>query len=64
MSDEPPYRIATEEPDERGIPWQIVPEGSATSLADPDPSVSGSIFAAMQNMVKLDIATLQRAAVG
>jgi hypothetical protein len=35
-----------------------------TCLADSDPAVSGRVFAAMQNMVKLDIATLERAAVG
>ena len=50
--------------DRWGIPWQIVPDVLPRLLADPDPSVSGRVFAAMQNMVKLDIATLERAAVG
>ena len=50
--------------DRWGIPWQIVPEALPRLLADPDPAVSGRVFAAMVNMVKLDIATLERAAVG
>lgn len=50
--------------DRWGVPWQIVPEVLPRLLADPDPAVSGRVFAAMQQMVKLDIATLQRAAAG
>jgi predicted 3-demethylubiquinone-9 3-methyltransferase (glyoxalase superfamily) len=46
------------------VPWQIVPEILPRFLADPDPAVSGRVFAAMQTMVKLDIATLERAAAG
>ena len=34
------------------------------TLADPDPRVSGRVFAAMRTMVKLDIAALERAAAG
>jgi predicted 3-demethylubiquinone-9 3-methyltransferase (glyoxalase superfamily) len=48
--------------DRWGVPWQIVPEILPRLLADPDPAVSGRVFAAMQKMVKLDIATLARAA--
>lgn len=48
--------------DRWGIPWQIVPEVLPRLLADPDPAVSARVFAAMQTMVKLDAAALERAA--
>ena len=44
--------------------WQIVPEILPRLLADPDPAVSGRVFAAMVRMVKLDVAGLERAAAG
>ena len=50
--------------DRWGVPWQIVPEILPRLLAHPDPSVSGRVFAAMTKMVKLDVATLERAAAG
>ncbi len=50
--------------DKWGVPWQIVPEILPRLLVDPDPSVSGRVFAAMTKMVKLDVAALQRAAAG
>ena len=50
--------------DRWGVPWQIVPEALPRLLADPDPAVSSRVFAAMQKMVKLDIAGLERAAAG
>jgi predicted 3-demethylubiquinone-9 3-methyltransferase (glyoxalase superfamily) len=50
--------------DRWGVPWQIVPEILPRLLADPDPTVSGRVFAAMTEMVKLDIAALERAAAG
>jgi len=50
--------------DKWGVPWQIVPEILPRLLADPDPNVSGRVFAAMTRMVKLDIAVLERAAAG
>jgi predicted 3-demethylubiquinone-9 3-methyltransferase (glyoxalase superfamily) len=48
--------------DRWGIPWQIVPEILPRLLADPDPAISARAFAAMQGMIKLDAAALERAA--
>lgn len=48
--------------DRWGVPWQIVPEILPRLLADPDPAVSSRAFAAMQKMVKLDIAALKLSA--
>ena len=50
--------------DRWGVPWQIVPELLPRLLANSDSAVSGRVFAAMKEMVKLDIATLERAAAG
>jgi predicted 3-demethylubiquinone-9 3-methyltransferase (glyoxalase superfamily) len=50
--------------DKWGVPWQIVPAMLPRLLADPDPAVAGRVFTAMTQMVKLDIATLERAAAG
>ena len=48
--------------DRWGVPWQIVPEILPRLLADPDPNVASRVFTAMQDMVKLDVAALERAA--
>ena len=50
--------------DRWGVPWQIVPEILPRLMADPDPAVSGRVFAAMTKMVKLDVAAIERAAAG
>jgi predicted 3-demethylubiquinone-9 3-methyltransferase (glyoxalase superfamily) len=48
--------------DKWGVPWQIVPAILPRLLADP--KVSERVFAAMTQMVKLDVAALERAAAG
>ena len=48
--------------DRWGVPWQIVPEALPRLLADPDPAVAARVFTAMQDMVKLDAAGIERAA--
>jgi len=47
--------------DRFGLSWQIVPAVLMTLLQDPDPAKSARVMQAMLQMVKLDIATLQRA---
>ncbi len=50
--------------DRWGVPWQIVPAVLPHLLADPDPAVSLRAFTALQGMVKLDAAALEREAAG
>jgi len=50
--------------DRWGVPWQIVPEILPRLLADPDPAVAARVFAAMQEMIRIDAAALGRAAAG
>ena len=47
--------------DRYGLSWQIVPRAMLTMLNSPDRAASGRAMAAMMGMVKLDVATLQRA---
>ncbi len=48
--------------DRWGVPWQIVPEVLPRLLAHSDPDVSARVFTAIESMVKLDAAALERAA--
>jgi len=50
--------------DRWGVPWQIVPEVMVRLLGDPDRAVAARAFAAMQTMIKLDVAALEKAARG
>lgn len=47
--------------DRFGLSWQIVPRVLYQMLQDPDAARAGRVMAAMMKMVKLDIATLERA---
>jgi predicted 3-demethylubiquinone-9 3-methyltransferase (glyoxalase superfamily) len=47
--------------DRYGVRWQIVPRALVDMMADPDPVRSKKVTDAMLKMVKLDIATLERA---
>jgi predicted 3-demethylubiquinone-9 3-methyltransferase (glyoxalase superfamily) len=47
--------------DRYGMYWQITPGVLPKMLADPDPAKARRVFEAMMQMVKIDIAALQRA---
>jgi predicted 3-demethylubiquinone-9 3-methyltransferase (glyoxalase superfamily) len=47
--------------DRWGVPWQIVPTAMLKMLSDPDRAKAARAMQAMMQMVKLDIAELQRA---
>jgi predicted 3-demethylubiquinone-9 3-methyltransferase (glyoxalase superfamily) len=44
-----------------GITWQIVPKRFTQLIRDPDPKKVKAVMDAMMTMVKLDVATLERA---
>jgi len=44
--------------DRFGVSWQIVPDNLQTMMADPDPARAARAFAAMQSMVKFELAAL------
>ena len=50
--------------DKFGLSWQIVPTALLTLLADPDSEKAQRVMAAMLDMKKIDIETLERAAEG
>jgi len=50
--------------DKFGLSWQVVPTVLNELLSEADPVKSGRVMAAMLKMSKLDLAALQRAAVG
>lgn len=47
--------------DKFGVSWQIMPTVLVKMLSDPDPVKTESVMQAMLQMIKLDIAGLQRA---
>ena len=47
--------------DRYGVPWQIVPTMLLKLIGDPDQAKAQRVMQAMMNMIKLDIAGLQRA---
>jgi len=46
------------------VSWQIVPTALPKLLRDPDAAKAQRVMQGMMKMVKLDIAALERAAVG
>jgi len=50
--------------DRWGVRWQITPEVLLRLNADPDRAKAARVFQAMMGMVKIDIATLEKAAAG
>ncbi len=50
--------------DKFGLSWQVVPSILQNLLADPDPSRSQRVMAALMQMTKLDIASLRAAHAG
>ena len=47
--------------DRFGLSWQITPRQLTEMMADPDPEKAKRVMEAMMQMVKIDIAALQRA---
>lgn len=50
--------------DRWGLAWQIVPRRLTELMQDPDPARAQRAMAAMMEMVKIDVAALERAAAG
>jgi len=47
--------------DKFGLSWQIIPTAMGTALGNPEPSKAARAMQAMMQMVKIDIAALERA---
>ncbi|MBK7613457.1 MAG: VOC family protein [Burkholderiales bacterium] len=47
--------------DRWGLSWQITPRALVEAIADPDPAAAQRAFAAMMEMGKIDIATIEAA---
>ena len=47
--------------DRFGVTWQIIPKALMDLMSDPDPIKAARVSAAMMKMVKIDVATLERA---
>ena len=47
--------------DRWGLRWQITPRALTEGMGDPDPAAQARVFAAMQTMVKIDIAAIEAA---
>lgn len=50
--------------DRFGLSWQVIPHRLPELLASPDREAAGRAFAAMLDMTKIDVATLERAYAG
>ena len=50
--------------DRYGVSWQVVPDGLAELLSDPDPARAGRAMQAMMGMKKLDLAAMRAAMEG
>lgn len=50
--------------DRYGVSWQIVPDRLLTLMSDPDPEKAGRVAQAMLQMVKIDVAGLEKAYAG
>ncbi|HEY1406110.1 MAG TPA: VOC family protein [Spirochaetota bacterium] len=47
--------------DKYGVTWQIIPTALGRMLGDPDPVKSQRVMRAMMQMIKIDVAALQKA---
>jgi predicted 3-demethylubiquinone-9 3-methyltransferase (glyoxalase superfamily) len=50
--------------DKYGLSWQIIPRALTTLMMQPDRAAAGRVMAAMMQMVKIDVATLEAASRG
>ena len=60
-SGDPTWQVCGWLRDKFGLSWQIVPEALFSMITDKDASKSGRVMAALMQMKKLDLPTLQRA---